>query len=123
SFLINIISLFGVTPILAARSIAFVLGVLTIPLAYFFVRTVFKDATGALIAAFLLALSYNHTVWSGLLMTESVGAFFMLFFLWQFFYTVAKPTGFLQIQNIFTGFLFALAVLTRYEYVIIALPV
>lgn len=76
-----------------------------------------------LCAAFLLATSYNHTVWSGLLMTETTGVFFMLLFLWRLYATIQSDTHFFNIQDLLVGVLFALAVLTRYEYFVIFLPV
>ncbi len=121
--LINAVSFFSLTSLTTARSIAFVLGILAIPLTYLFIRRVFKQINIGLFGAFLLALSYNHTVWSGLLMTEAIGVFFMLMFLWRFFATVEKKVPMPSLQNIVTGFLFCLAVLARYEYLIIALPV
>jgi hypothetical protein len=121
--LINAVSSIGVTPILAARSIALLLGIFSIPLSYFLGKKIFSNSVSGLIAAFLLAISYNHTVWSGLLMTETTGVFFMLLFLLSFFATVEKKPALFQLQNILTGVFFALAVFTRYEYLIIAIPV
>jgi len=105
-----------------AGAISFILGIAAVPLSYFTFKTIFSK-TQALIASLLLALSFNHTVWSGFIMTESSGVFFMLLFLWSFFAGLKRKTCLGSPRDLLTGFLFAVAILTRYEYAIIILPV
>jgi len=121
--LINLGSLFIPDTTFVARLISFLAGVITIPLTFFFIKSVFRSITYALAGAFLLAFSFNHTIWSGFIMTETVGILFMLFFLWFLFLSISSKTRFASPSNILTGILFCGAVLTRYEYIIMLFPV
>ena len=137
---------------IAAQFISLFAGILAIPLAYLLIKKIFYKTAYAIAGSLLIALSYNHTVWSGFIMTETVSVFFMLLFLWSFFSGLktnnntsshpGKPTrahpGSLAAANIsdsgrrqnddifrdfLTGMLFAFAVMSRYEYFIVLLPV
>lgn len=123
ALLIDAVSFFGISSSIAASSIAFIASIAAIPIAYLFTKAAWnQNNTLGVIGALFLALSYNHSVWSGMIMTESVGVFFMLLFLWRFFATVRLPTALFNWQDLFTGILFCFAVLTRYEYILIVLP-
>lgn len=124
---ILIVSNFGIQSEIAARSIAFVLGIFAIPLAYFVLQALYKDTKDstaiALSGAALLTFSFNHAVWGGMIMTETTGVFFMLLFLYSFFLSVKQPTKFFRYFDLATGLFFAVAVMTRYEYALLIIPV
>ena len=105
----------------SASFLALSLGVMAIPLAYFFLSRVFSSSSYGLAGTLLLALSFNHTVWSGFIMTETTGIFFLLLFLACFFGNSKQK--FRSRTDIISGILLAVAILTRYEYVIILFPI
>jgi hypothetical protein len=120
---IDTVSIFHADTVQSAQAIALFAGISAILLAFLFLKTLFKSSLTGLSGAFLLALSYNHTVWSGFIMTETTGVFLMLLFLWRFFATISQETKLWNTQNMITGMVFGLAVLSRYEYLVISLPV
>jgi hypothetical protein len=70
----------------------------------------------------LLAVSYSHAVWGGFIFTESLGVLMLtlaMFSLWRN-RTVAE--NWFTNQDIISGVLFSLAVLTRYEYIALLIP-
>src|SRR5437763_1235761 len=77
----------------------------------------------ALFGALLLAISFQHVVWSGFVMTETTGVLFMLFFLSSLFVSLTKKTKLANKKDLLTGVLFICAVFTRYEYVVIFIPI
>lgn len=123
----------------AAQGVAFAAGVLAIPAAYFFIRGYGRIVSGdnseigkyaGLARALLMALSYNATVWSGFIMTETVGNLLMLLFLWSFFSGISSRFSVFRSQvlgfqslSYLSGLLFGFAVLCRYEYGILLLPI
>lgn len=119
--LINLFTIFQTDSALVARTISFGLGFLAIPLAYFVYKPL-NNKPFALITAMLLAISFNHTVWSGFVMTETAGVFLMLLFLWSFFSGLKMKSEFFSPRDVLTGMLFTIAILTRYEYAIIVVP-
>lgn len=110
----------GVDISMSAQMLAFIFGILAIPLAYLFLRKLFYSELAGIAGALLLGLSYNHAVWSGFIMTETTGVFFMLLFLYLLITTIQSKQY--KLMSALTGMVFAVAVLTRYEYVIIAIP-
>jgi 4-amino-4-deoxy-L-arabinose transferase-like glycosyltransferase len=123
ALLINSLTFFLHDTFLTARVISFFAGVFAVLLAFIAITTLFKNKKMGLVAAGLLALSYNHTIWSGFVMTETTGVFFMLLFLWILFHTIFQTTKYGNFRDIIIGILFSLAVMARYEYLIILLPV
>jgi|GEM_PF-3269228 len=110
---------------IAAQIISLAAGILAIPITYLFVKKIFNKTSYALAGSLLIALSYNHTVWSGFIMTETVSVLFMLLFLWKFFggLTTNNTSRNNLFQDFLTGMLFAIAVMARYEYIILILSV
>jgi hypothetical protein len=119
--LINITNIVTNDMTRAAQTISFLGGVFAIPLTFLFIKKVFIKTSYALAAALLLTLSFNHTIWSGFIMTEAIGVFFMLFFLFSFFATIKQKPTFTR--DFLTGICFTLAMMSRYEYAITLLPV
>jgi hypothetical protein len=107
---------------LAAQGISFLAGVTVIPLAYLLIYEIYKSKEIALLGAGIAALSYSAAVWGGFILSDTTGLVFLLLFLWQFFKNLDRPHSFLQLSDITTGILFALAVGARYEYAVLALP-
>lgn len=121
ALLINLVTFFTHSMTLAAQSISFFTGVAAIPLSYLFIKKVWGSINYALAGSALLAFSFNHTIWGGFIMTETIGIFFLLLFLMYLFKNLkTKPTF---PSDFITGFLFSCAVITRYEYAILLLPV
>jgi hypothetical protein len=121
AFLINIGEIFT-TPENAAQVISFLLSFGAIPLAYLFIKNVWKSKVSGLIGAALLTISYNHTVWSGFILSESIGVFFMILTLYLATRDIDDEKTDVHWPDLITGFSFACAVLTRYEYILIAIP-
>lgn len=106
----------------AAQLISLAAGILAIPLSFVFLRLIFAGTAVALSGAFITALSFNHTVWSGFIMSESMGVLAQLLFLILYFWGNGKKTQLLSLVDIMTGVFFTLAVFTRYEYAILTVP-
>ncbi len=105
----------------AAQLVSLLAGILATPIAYFFIKKVWGSNNYALAGSLLIALSFNHVVWSGFIMTETTSILFMLLFLLSFFSRLkTKPT---LLKDCLTGILFVCAVMTRYEYLIVLLPI
>jgi hypothetical protein len=123
ALLINFFTFFTKDMTLSGQIIAASLGIMAIPLTYFFVKQIFHKHSYGLAGSLILALSFNHTVWGGFIMTETSGVFFMLLFLWSFFATLPQKTRFGNPRDFLTGFLLALTIITRYEYIILIFPI
>lgn len=122
SFLIAFFAKYFISAELAAHTISFVLSVLAIPLAYLLAYILFSSKKAGIFAAALLAVSFNHTVWSGFILSEASAIFVSLLFLIMFFYVQRRPGSLGDPPELFTGVIFSLAVFTRYEYLLIAVP-
>jgi hypothetical protein len=106
-----------------AQTISLVSGILLIPIAFFYIKSIFKSTLFGLAAALMTALSFNLTIWSGFIMTETIGVLFLCLFLWRFFATLSQDLKIASVQDFLTGILFAAAVLTRYEYIVLIFPI
>lgn len=120
ALLINFVTFFTNDMTQAAQLIALVAGIAAIPLAFLFIKNVWGKTHFALAGALFVAFSFNHTVWSGFIMTETVGVFFMLLFLFHLFARLKEKQSYTK--DFLTGLFFALTVITRYEYIIIIFP-
>ncbi len=105
--------------ILVAKYISFFAGVLTIPLAFLFISKALKSKTTGVIASILLCISYNHAIWGGFVLSDTVGVFFLTLFLYFLFKYLDLESNFGEYADLTAGALFAVAVLSRYEYFII----
>jgi hypothetical protein len=76
----------------------------------------------AIFGSLLLAVSFNHTVWSGAVMTESTGVAAALLFWWLLSRDDAKKSPLSDLLDYLTGCAFALLVFVRYEYILYAIP-
>lgn len=103
----------------AAQFITVTAGILALPLSFFVYKALFRSARYGIAALLLLAFSFNHTVWSGYLMTETTGVFFMLLLLWSLFSSLDKPTHLAAWRDLVTGILLTINIFTRYEYAVI----
>lgn len=127
--LILFITLFTNNIIQSAQTISFFLGVLTIPLSFFLTKTIFRSTRIGLCGALLLAISFHHSVWGGFIMTETTGIFFLTLFLLSFLKDIREINNkktknpHIRKEEIINGILFSLAVLTRYEYVLLLFPI
>lgn len=119
--LINVV-LYGIhDETVAAQTIALTLGILAIPLSYLAMSKLWKSNAAGLAAAALIAISFNHAVWSGYIMTETIGVFMALLFLLALASGIDKSSDFASPGDYATGALLAVMALTRYEYILIAL--
>lgn len=120
--LINISNFFINNYELAAQNVSFIAGVTAIPLTYYLIVTIFNSRKAAALTAILIAVSFNHVVWSGFIMTETTGVMFLLALLILLFKNINSndPLNFI---DIITGFIFSLAVFARYEYIILVIPI
>src|SRR6185503_7616352 len=93
-----------------------------IPLAYLFLVSTLRSRISGLLGALLLALSYNSAVWGGFILSDTTGVFFMFLTLWLFFRNLEKDRQLADWRDLLTGAAFALAVLSRYEYLVLLIP-
>ncbi len=95
-------------------------GILAIPLMYFFAAKLFKSKIVGIIASFILAITFTHTAFSGLVMSETTGFFFNLLALYLILLACEKGKN---IWFIFSGIIFGVAVITRLESFLFILPI
>jgi hypothetical protein len=96
-----------------AEITALVCGILSIPLVYRLVYILFKSSRAALGASLVMTLSFNHTVWSGFLMSDTTGILLMLITLNLVF----------SRRSLLAGIFLGLGILSRYEYLLLILPI
>jgi hypothetical protein len=120
--LIVIFSWFGLSLFSAAHTINVIAGLLSILAVYALVSEVLKSKKSGLMAALLLALSYNHAVWGGFVLTESLGVLMLSLALWVLWRGKGNKDEWFTKYDIVTGLVFALAILTRYEYIVLLAP-
>lgn len=106
----------------SAQIVSFIFGVLTLPAIYFLAKEIFGNRIPGLIAVFLLAVSFNHTVWGGFIMSESTGIFFSTVYFALLFFVIKKKSEFTDVKELFTGAILSLAVYSRYEYLMYLVP-
>lgn len=121
--LMNFLNLFIPDLVSSAIIVSFIFGVLTIPLAFYLIKIIFNSERQGIFAAALLALSFNHAVWSGFIETEAIAIFFMMLFLLSFFAGLKKVSKLANLNDLITGNLLSLALMSRYEYIVIFLPI
>ncbi len=121
--LINFATVFVSSTDTAAQLVATITAVLSIPLAFFMTKNLFRSTSIGVAAAFILALSFNHTAWSGFIMTETTGVLFLLLTLWSLSRNISQKVSMTDPQDIITGLLFGYSVMTRYEYGVLILPI
>jgi hypothetical protein len=120
--LINMVNSFFGNYVLSAQIVSLFSGIITIPVSYFMVSSVFSSKKAGFYASILVAFSFNHVVWSGLIMTETTGILVVTVLLLLLFKNLKSETLF-DFKDLITGFLFAVAVFTRYEYMILIIPI
>ena len=122
--LINIASALTNLPIdQSALYICTLTSILSIPLAYFFISRLFNSKSTGLLASFLLAISFNHIVWSGYIYTEAPAIFINLLFFTSLTINLTKKSLLADKYDLLSGILFAFAIFSRYEYIVLAIPV
>lgn len=121
--LIDLLSFITGNAELSSRIISLSSGVLAIVLAYFLLKSVFNSKTTAVAGAGLLAVSFNHTIWSGFIMTETLGVLLLIILFWVLSETHKKRARPQNILDIFSGVILSLAIMTRFEYILLTIPV
>jgi hypothetical protein len=111
------------SPAQTAQILVVFFGIAAIPLSYLLIRHVFHHTTTALVGAFLLTVSYFHVVWSGFIMTETIGVVMQLLLFISLFTSRKNQPAVAAIVDITSGVLYALALLTRFEYSLMLLPI
>lgn len=106
----------------SAQYASFIFGVLAIPISFFLIKRIFNSNAPPLFAAFLLSISFNHTVWSGFIMSETTGVFFSLLYFILLFSLLDRDSKFLSLYEITAGVIFAFSVFARFEYVVLIIP-
>jgi MFS family permease len=120
--LIVLFSFFGMSLFTAAHLIAVIAGVLAIIVVYLLVSLVLKSKKAGLAASLLLAFSYSHAVWGGFIFTEYLGVLMLTLALLSLLKNQAVRENWFSKQDLVTGAIFSLAVLTRYEYIALLIP-
>ncbi len=99
-------------------SLAF--GIAAIGLMYLFTAKLFRSKPAGICACFLLAISFTHTAFSGLVMSETTAFFFNLLALYLFLLAAEKEEN---IWFVTSGIVFGIAVIVRLESILLVLPV
>lgn len=108
---------------LSAQLIVFMASVISIPLAYVLVYKLYKRQVAGLFAAFLLAISYNHIVWSGFILTESLALFLVLLLTLLLVLIIQSDSQTKRaLLNLLAGMVFTAVVATRYELCVLLVP-
>lgn len=107
----------------AAAFVSLIMGIFSVILIFLMISILFKNKNLGLCASLLLALSFSQIVWGGFIYTETTGNFLMIMFLLSLFYSVRHTHNIFGLCDMVSGMLFSAAVFSRYEYVIILLPV
>ncbi|MBI5127384.1 glycosyltransferase family 39 protein [Candidatus Roizmanbacteria bacterium] len=106
----------------AAFMTSFTLGIVSIPLVYFFLKKLFNNIGIAFSGALLIAISFSHVVWGGFMLTETTGVFFSLLLFISVLKGLENKPLLANSNDLITGLLLALAVFTRYEYITFIVP-
>lgn len=122
SLLINIVNTVTPDTETAAQAITLFAGIIAIFVAYLYIGAALRSRIAGLLGALLLAISFNHAVWSGFILSDTTGVLFLFLTLWLVFRNLHKEYGLANWYDLLTGAIFTLAILTRYEYAILALP-
>jgi hypothetical protein len=120
--LIAVSSLFVTDTVLGARAIALIAGILCIPASYLLAWRYTRRLLPSTLAALLVTICSSLVIWGGFVLTESLGVLMLLILLERFFNSLNKPSNIGSWSDITVGIMFSLAVLTRYEYVLIMVP-
>jgi 4-amino-4-deoxy-L-arabinose transferase-like glycosyltransferase len=115
-------TLLGASLAAAGQIVAVIASLLSIIAAYLLVKVMLRSQVAGFIAAILLAISYNATVWSGFILTEPLAILTLALALWQLWRRRARPDAWGTGGDLATGLLLALAILARYENAIVLLP-
>jgi hypothetical protein len=121
--MINGLSWVTQNPIRSAELISLLAGMVGIPIAYLFIRSIFRSSQIGLCGALLIALSFNHTAWGGFIYTETTGVLIMLLVLWRFYARLESSSKWLEGHDLVLGCLLGLGILARYEYVLLIFPI
>lgn len=120
--LIDFFRLFMNNRIQPAQILSFASSVLAIPVSFYFIKKISGSGLMALSAAVIMSLSFNHIVWSGFILTEAPAVLLMLLLLLSLsgsFGSKTVPDG---KRNMITGAILAMAVLFRFEYLLLTAP-
>jgi hypothetical protein len=120
--LIVFFSLFGFSLFSSAHLVAMLAGLISTITIYVLATSVFKSPKYGIVASALLAVSYNHAIWGGFILTETLGILMLSLALWSLWRGKDKKAGWFDNQDILTGVLFAAAILARYEYLVLLIP-
>ncbi len=127
--LIDLFTLFTHNLDRAGHIVSFLSGVVAIPLCYLFISTALRSKRAGLFGAFMLALSYNHDVWGGFILSDTTGVMMLFLFLWLLFRRLEKEEGitdsnqWANLDDLILSAVFAFTILTRYEYAVLVVPV
>lgn len=106
----------------SAGFISLAAGVLAIPLMYVLLKQIYSDRLAAVAGSILITVSGSHVIWSGFVLTETTSVALALGYLYALFRFTGKTTYLGDPKLLFVGFLLALTVLARYEYIALLVP-
>jgi hypothetical protein len=110
--LITMLTFLTDSGITAASMISYGAGIIALPLSYVLGKMYFKHVLYGFEAALLLALSFNHIVWGGFILTETFAVLLLLLLLLFLYMRNA------YIHPVILGIVLTLGVITRFEYFI-----
>lgn len=114
--LIILLNFFKLSMTESASLISYSIGILTIPLVFLLTKKMTKDNLTPILTTGLIALSFNHIVWGGFILTETTGVFLLILIIYLL---MRKSTG---LTPVLLGSVFTASIVTRFEYLIL-LPI
>lgn len=118
--LVALVHTMGFSLVEAGRGVALAAGVACVPAAAWLGFEVTRRRGAALAAAGLASISFASVVWSGFVLTETTGNLILLILLAATWHWRRRQPELLDPRDYLTGLLLAVAILTRYEYALIA---
>lgn len=107
---------------ITARVITLSTSIISILIAYLYISSIFKSRLSGLLGTLLLTISFNHSVWSGFILSDTTGVLFLFITLWLMSRYIDNKNSLAHWQDLLTGLIFSFAILTRYEYVLFIIP-
>lgn len=107
---------------LSAQIVSVFFSITTLPLFYLVLNKIYRKEEVAFTGLFLLAVSFNHSVWGGFRLTEPVGVFFICLYLLALINNSEKHSVLGQNSDLVLGALLGILTFIRFEYAILLIP-
>lgn len=123
SLLIAGVNIFANNLLISGRIVSFSCSVLAIPVSFLFLKNVFKSSQIGMFGVILLTISFEHVVWTGFVQTEALGILLVMAIFALIFRNLSGNYSIGNIKDIIVGGILGFAILTRYEYLLLVVPI